>query len=56
MGEIPIVPGKFAGFNDHAGNRIAMSIDKLGRLMNYDIRAMLKRAAEIGGRKGIIDH
>ncbi len=57
VGEARVVgPLEVAAVDDHAADGGAVPADELGGRMDHDIRAPLKRAAQVGRGEGIVDH
>src|SRR5438874_8336911 len=54
MGELAVIPGKFARFDQHTGNRGPMPTNELRRRMDDDIGSILKGAAQIRRCKRIV--
>ncbi len=50
------VPRKLAAVDDHAADGSAVAADELGGGVHHDVRAMLDRPAEVGGREGVVNH
>ena len=50
------LPIEVTAVDDYAAERGAVSADELGRGMHHDIRAVLKRAEEVRGAEGVVDH
>src|SRR5438270_414411 len=55
MGEFAVIPGKFAGFDEDARDRIAMAPNELGCRMHDNVGPMLKGPAQIRRGKSVID-
>ncbi len=56
LGEGALVPRKAARIHDHPADAGAVAADPLGGRLHHDVRAMFDRAAEVGRRKGVVDH
>jgi len=53
--EFAVIPGKLPTVNDSPANTGSMSANELGQGIDHDIRPMIQRFEQTGGRYGVID-
>src|SRR5579885_3552912 len=54
--EFPVVPGEFAGLDQHPRDRGAVPADEFCRGMYHNVRAILEWPAEIGRGESVVYH